>query len=126
MVVGGWGHVDGLIVFSSCCFDTPHSVYITNTDSKGYLVLLMSYKTTTKQLTSSLSRAICAATLGAIEKTVAILTGLLVAGLCPGLELVLRKSEDGRSITLTDDSPLSPAGILGSSASGDLFCENTL
>ena len=59
----------------------------------------------------------------------AMLTGLLVAGLCPGLELVLRKSEDGRSITLTDDSPLSPAGVLyssdfdGSSASGDPYCE---
>lgn len=80
----------------------------------------------TTRLTSSLSRAICAATHGTIEKTVAILTGLLVAGLCPGLELG-RRSGDGSSTTLTEESLLSlltpgvhSSSLEGSTVSGDL------
>ena len=66
-------------------------------------------------LTNSLSRAICAATLGAMEKTAPMLTGLVLTCLCPGLALV-RKSGDGRSTTLTVADSLSPLVRAGPSS----------
>ena len=61
-------------------------------------------------LTNSLSSAICAAMLGAMENTAAMLTGLAVVSLCLGLVLA-RKSADGRSTMLSVDPLSSMAGV---------------